>query len=111
MKSQFFKDILSLLVVASALIFFILFSYGSSNMPTKKYIFHTNTLNDSSNDLIERDLERVKGVINVDNDSENDMIIIDSDSDIDLNNVKQIFNKWDSPYSDPEIENIFSFVD
>ena len=112
MKSQFFKDILSLIIVTSALVVFIFFSYGSSDTPTKKYIIHTNPLIDeATNDLIERDLEQVKGVINVDHDSDNDMIIIDSNSDIDLNNIKQIFNKWDSNYYNVEIENIFSFVD
>lgn len=111
MKSQFFKDILSLVVVASALIVFILFSYGSSEIPTKKYIIHTPTLDEKTNDLIERDLEQVKGVINVDHDSDNDMIIIDSDSDLNFNNVKQIFHKWDSDYYEIEVENTLSFVD
>ena len=111
MKNKFFKDILSLFIVASALFIFILFSYGSSDSPTKKYIIHTIPLDETTNNLIERDLEQVKGVINVDNDSDNDMIIIDSNSDIDLNNFKQIFNKWDSDYYDVEIENIFSFID
>ena len=97
MKNKFIKDILAFLLVAAAFTLFISSSVSDSVNagPDTKILIKCSNLADNKNQL-EKDIPRLKGVVDVEISPEVDQISISINSEeFDPNSVQKVLNKWE----------------